>query len=99
MNLEDELTTAIGERDDVQGQLAEAQARLRKANCEYGDGWLSDDLECGRDAEPWCGKHAVLYYIKAHKEARGKLAAVERWVNLNLGPHTRKALARILKGE
>ncbi|KKN49295.1 hypothetical protein LCGC14_0643940 [marine sediment metagenome] len=56
----------------AQAEVAEAQARLRKANCEYGDGWLSDDLECERDVEPWCGKHAVLYYIKENKEAGGR---------------------------
>ena len=61
----------------LERQLAEAQARLRKANCDYGDGWLSDDLECQVDVEPWCGKHAVLYYIRANKEAQGKLARIE----------------------
>jgi hypothetical protein len=55
---------------DLERQLAEAKARLRKANCDYGDGWLSDDLECQVDVEPWCGKHAVLYYIRANKEAQ-----------------------------
>jgi hypothetical protein len=55
-------------RAEAQAQLRESEARLRKANCDYGDGWLSDDLECQVDVEPWCGKHAVLYYIKAlHK--------------------------------
>jgi hypothetical protein len=44
------------------------QARLRKANCEYGDGWLSEDLECQVDVEPWCGKHAVLFYIQKLRE-------------------------------
>ena len=63
--MEDESDEALIERD-------EAQARLRKANCDYGDGWLSDDLECGRDVEPWCGKHAVLHYI----------AAIDRWDRL-----------------
>ena len=92
-------------------ELEEAQARLRKANCEYGDGWLNDDLECGIDVEPWCGKHAVLYYIKAHKEAQRKLDAVwkvrtamqkhrtvptTRTVQRVLDPYI-SALARILK--
>jgi len=53
--------------------LGKARTRLRKANCDYGDGWIRDDLECLVDKEPWCGKHAVLYYIKAHKEAQGSL--------------------------
>jgi len=64
---------AVGERDVALEALEEAQGRLRKANCDYGEGWINDDLECGIDVEPWCGKHAVLYYIKVNKEAQGKL--------------------------
>ena len=60
--------------------LAEAQGRLRKANCDYGEGWISDDLECGTDVEPWCGKHAVLYYIKVNKEIQGKLAEAQETI-------------------
>ena len=54
----------------LQERVEEAEARLRKANCDYGDGWINDDLKCGIDVEPWCGKHAVLYYIRENKEAR-----------------------------
>lgn len=62
----------------VERQLAEAQARLRKANCAYAAGWISDDVECQVDVVPWCGKHAVLYYIRVNKEAQGKLQEMKR---------------------
>ena len=89
--------------DEVVVERDEAQGRLRKANCDYGDGWLSDDLECQVDVEPWCGKHAVLYYIRANKEAQGKLEAIQA---LTLEPgHAvvdhitwHNALHRILRG-
>ena len=71
-NLQSVVNSQYRNIDALTGELAEARARLRKANCDYGDGWLSDDLECGRDVEPWCGKHAVLYYIKENKEAGGR---------------------------
>jgi hypothetical protein len=73
-------------RAEAQAQLRESEARLRKANCDYGDGWLTDDLECGVDVEPWCGKHAVLYYIKALRESEAAQAGV------------RGALERLLRG-
>ncbi|KKN47184.1 hypothetical protein LCGC14_0665250 [marine sediment metagenome] len=90
MHFKDGATTATA--------LAEAQARLRKANCAYGDGWISDDLECGVDVEPWCGKHAVLYHIKANKEAQGKLDAVETWRKQPRGKGGMAELDRILCG-
>ena len=89
----------------LRAELTEAQARLRKANCDYGDGWLSDDLECQVDAEPWCGKHAVLYYIRENKKAQGKLDAVKKMTEDWRGNPSKDdrwwlaALARILKEE
>ncbi len=77
LHFEDNLADVV-HIADLERQLAKAQARLRKANCDYGDGWLSDDLECGVDVEPWCGKHAVLYYIRINKEAQGKLKELTR---------------------
>ena len=65
---------------DLERQLAEAQARLRKANCDYGDGWINDDLECQRDVEPWCGKHAVLHYIAENARLQEDKRRQQRYI-------------------
>jgi hypothetical protein len=47
--------------------MNDTEKLLASYDCGNAGGWLSEDLECAIDSEPWCQRHQLLA-LKAWKD-------------------------------
>ena len=65
--------------------MIDTEKLLASYDCGTTGGWLSDDLECGIDGEPWCALHMHKADMKAVRAALDRTRASLRKLEEALG--------------
>jgi hypothetical protein len=56
--------------------MNDTEKLLASYDCGNAGGWLSEDLECAIDSEPWCQRHELL---DLQRRVKLVLTSLEAW--------------------